>query len=84
MQASTHVPQWRQYSSSMLDAVLRKGLALFANLLVKTGPDHVEETIKLRALLHFLDKVCHLMNRKIDVAGEILLQLIERACGVSD
>ncbi len=51
------------------DTVPWKGLALFVNLLIETRSDHIEKSVKIRAILYFLDKVCYLLNRKIDGSG---------------
>ncbi len=61
------------------DAVLRKGLALFLDLLVKPCPDHLEEPGKFGASFDFLDELGDLLDREIDVLGQIFLQVIEEA-----
>ncbi len=58
--------------------MFREGLALFANLLVETCSDHVQESLKLRAVFNFLDKLRHFLHREVDVTGQILLQVIEK------
>jgi hypothetical protein len=62
------------------DTIPRKGLPLFTNLLVETRSDHIEKPIKLGTLFHFLNKLRYFLNREVDGAGQVFLQVfIERA-----
>jgi hypothetical protein len=56
----------------------REGLALFSDLLIETRSDHVEEPVELRTIFHFLDKLCDLLNREINVVREIFFQVFEK------
>ena len=51
------------------DAVFRKGLALFANLLVKSCSDHVEESLEVRAGFDILDKLSDFLDWEVKGTG---------------
>jgi hypothetical protein len=51
------------------DMVLREGLALFANLLVETRSDDIEESLEVRAVFNFLDELGHFLQREVDGTG---------------
>jgi hypothetical protein len=59
-------------------AMFRKGLALLANLLIETRSDHIQESLKLRTVFHFLDELSHFLNGEVERPGEIFLQVIEK------
>jgi hypothetical protein len=51
------------------DTVFREGLALLANLLVKTRPDDIEESLKIKAIFDVLDKLGDFLDREVNGTG---------------
>ena len=60
------------------DVVLRKGLALFPDLLVKSGADDVEKSVELGAGFDLLDEFRDLLHGELEGAGQMFLELIEQ------
>ena len=54
----------------------RESLALFADLLIETCSNDIQEPIKLRAFFYLLDEVRHFLDREVDVAGQIFFEII--------
>jgi hypothetical protein len=51
------------------DTVFREGLALLANLLVKTRPDDIEESLKIKAIFDVLDESGDFLDREVNGTG---------------